>query len=464
MSTEEKLASFVISSKYEDLPQNVIDITKKDIIDTLGTTLAGSGAPGCKEVVDLTTELGGRADATVLVYGGKVPAPEAAFANGTMAHALDYDDTHDQAVLHVGVSVIPAALAVAEYLGEVNGKDFVTAVALGSEIVCRLGMATKRWGGWILTPLYGYFGAATAAAKLLGLTEDGMLNAWGITYAQASGNGECVASGSWMKRVQAGLAARGGTFSALLAKKGVTGARESLEGRAGLFNVYQGGEYDRNALTRDLGSRFDFADLSFKPYPCCRWNHTAIDAALELVQKYNINSDEIESATVGVGKEAFGLCQPVEVKYAPRTIVDAQFSIPYNVGTAFAKRGVTIQDFTEKAIKEPRTLGVIAKLTCNIDPEVANRPNREISPTRVSVRMKNGQEFSSRVDFPKGHPKNPMIALEFIEKFRKCAGFAVKPLSARAVDRALDMATNIEKVSDVGLIAKALGGSRITRR
>jgi len=210
MSSEGNMVQFVVSSKYEDFPQYALEATKKDIIDTLGVALAGSGAPGCRELVDLLSELGGRGRCNILVYGSRVSPTTAALINSTMAHALDFDDTHDLAVLHAGVIVVPTAFAIAQYLGGINGRDFITAIILGIDIICRMGLATKQRAGWMFTPLYGYFGAATSASKLLGLNEDETLNAWGIAYAQASGNNECIHSGSLTKRIQAGFAARGG--------------------------------------------------------------------------------------------------------------------------------------------------------------------------------------------------------------------------------------------------------------
>lgn len=232
MDIESRLANFVVETKYEDLGKEVVDATKRDILDTIGVALCGSSAMGVRPVVDFVSEMGGKESATVFAYWHRVPPSSAALANSTMGHALDYDDCHDGAIHHTGVVVVPAAFAIAEYIGKVTGKEIITAIALGIDIHCRLGLATKHSVGlsigWMLTPLYGYFGAATAASKLLRLDEEGVLNSWGIAYSQAAGNTEMIVDGGLTKRLQAGLAASGGITSALLARGGITGARHSF--------------------------------------------------------------------------------------------------------------------------------------------------------------------------------------------------------------------------------------------
>jgi len=281
------LSRNAVNAKFEDLSSDAVEVTKKDIFDTLGTTIAGSTSAGGKEVVEMGREWGGEPESTIVSFGGKLPSYMAAFINGTMSHALDFDDTHDNAVLHVGPAVVSTSFAVAERMGKVSGKDFMIAVALGIDVMSRMGLATKRpihEGGFMNTPVYGYFGAAVAAGKLLGLNEDQMINAFGIAYAQAAGNVQVNVDDehALTKRLSVGFSAKGGLLSALLAQKGLTGARYSLEGRFGLYNLYQRGEYDRDMLHRGLGKQYEVTNLSFNPYACCRQIHAHIEAALQL--------------------------------------------------------------------------------------------------------------------------------------------------------------------------------------
>ena len=462
MDTEFSLAKFVTSTGYEQLSPRVVNATKIDIMDTIGAALAGSVAPGCRQVVELVSEWGGKPEATILVFGTRLPSPLAALANGTMAHALDFDDTHDKAVLHTGVTVVPAALAMAERIGGISGKQFIAAVTMGIEIISRLGLATKMppSKGWHLTAVYGYFGAATAAGKLVGLGVEEMLNAWGIAYAQAAGNLECVRSGALTKRLQAGQAAQGGLLSALLAQRGITGARDCFEGEAGIFSLYQRGEYEPALLTSGLGQRFEVTNLSFKPYPCCRWTHSPIDAALKLVVEHRLEPNHIKEVMVGVSKNGFPLAEPVGVKRHPRNAVDAQFSIHYTVAVALVKKAVTIEDFSSSAVQDPSILQLTPRVTVEIDNQIdMMSSDREIAGARVSVTTWTGEVYSAVVERAKGDQSNPMSTEEFVRKFKYCSKHVAKPLSNSRIELAIEALTHLEEKSDVAEIAEILSVS-----
>jgi len=245
-------------------------------------------------------------------------APDAAFLNAYMAHALDFDDNHDRAYLHIGAPAVPSAFAIAERLGGVSGKQLITAVAIGIDLASRMSLATKTpiWtSGWIFTSMYGYFGSMAAAGKLLGLNEDDLINAFGIAYCQMGGNLQVIADDekAMSKRLQVGFASKDGIMAALLAKIGLTGVQRSLEGRFGLYNLYHKGEYDRDALTNGLGKEFAYIDLSFKPYPCARPLHFFIDAAIQLKRDYNILPDDIEEIIPVVNRIPYPFTHPLDV-------------------------------------------------------------------------------------------------------------------------------------------------------
>ncbi len=447
--------------KYEDIPSSAIRAAKREILDTFGTALAGNLAPGCPEVVSLVEEWGGAEESTILGYGRKVPPPGAALANGTMAHAWDFDDTHDRAVLHAGVTVIPAALAVTEKKRKVSGKDFITAVILGIDVVCRMGLATKygpSTTGWMLTPPYGYFGAAAGAGRILGLDREKMHNALGIAYAQAAGNGQCVTDGALTKRIQAGFAAQGGTLAALMAQKGITGAKEIIQGKRGLYKVYQRGDLILEGLIKGLGKNFAVEDLSFKPYPCCRFLHTSIDAARRIFQEHSPSPADIQEITISVNQQGFGTgCDPMSVKANPRTIVDAQFSIPYTSAVALVKGGVTLDDFSEASIKNPEVVAVANKVRPRVDAEMEKAYSREITPSRVEVKTKEGRTYSWQADIPKGHPKNPMDDQELAAKFRDCARHARRPLAEKDLERLIQSIFELEGLQDISELVQITG-------
>jgi 2-methylcitrate dehydratase PrpD len=261
-------AKMVPTLRYEDIPSEAVEAVKMDILDTLSTTLAGSTAEGTRELIDQVRFWGGREESSILIHGGKVPSPEAALVNGQMAHARDYDDIYHIARIHVGAVNVPTGLAMAEKVGHISGKELITAISMGIDIELRLAQSAKLWTQFHPTCTFGYFGACATAGRLLGLNEGQMLNAFGIAYSQASGNKQCMHDGSLTKRLQPGLAARGGILAVHLAQRGYTGTTNNLEGEAGLFALYHAGRYDPEPLTKDLGKYFDVVRLGYKPYPC----------------------------------------------------------------------------------------------------------------------------------------------------------------------------------------------------
>ena len=461
MTAEEALARNIVNTNFEDIPAEAIRVSKKDILDTLGVAIVGSTTLGADRVVQLMKEWGGKEEATIVVYGDMVPAAHAALVNGTMTNGIDYNDWHDEALVHAGMSVVPASFAISEQKGRVTGKELITAVTLGLDLICRMGLATiMGMRGWSLSSVYGFLGAAAAASKILGLDEDGTLNALGLAYSQAAGNTQGERDGAMVVRLQAGSAARGGIIAALLAEKGYTGAMNSLEGAAGLYNVYHRGEYDATLLTDKLGEVFEGVNLSFKPWPCCRGNHAYIEAALTMTQEHDIHPEDVAEVTVFVpeslssgGTGPHILCYPLEIRRNPRNSVDAEWSIPYTVATAITKRKVSLDDFTDEAIKDPVVLQITQKITPMLDQTLQRRG---MHPGVVEIKTKNNQVFSKRVEFAYGAPENPMTLEVVADKFRDCALHAAKPLPKGNIERAIQMLSNLEEVDNVNEIIRLL--------
>jgi len=444
MDSVKKLVDHVTGTQFSDLPEAVVDNAKRFILDSLGVAIAGSSAPGCKEVVDLVKELGGKPEATILIYGGKVPSPSAAMANSMMMHALDFDDTLDESALHAHVSVLPAALATAESVGKVSGKDLITAVTLGVDLVCRLGLATRRPLSWIRSATCGFFGAAAAAGKVMGLDGDQMSNALGVAYSQVAGNAQCLIDGGLVKRMQPAFAARAGILSAFLAQGGITGARHFLEGQYGFFNLYEGGNYGREKLLEDLGNRFEGMKLSIKPYPSCRMTHAAIDAALAIREEHGIEPSDIEEIIVHASKMVYDMVgSPFAIRENPQ--VDAQFSIPYTVAAALIRGDVFLKDFEESPIRDPRALACAEKVRVEVDPELAER---DIMTAHLVLKTKD-RVYSKRIDRVKGNPLNPMSLDDCIEKFRKCVLSYQRPMPGEKVEEILDCLVNLEGLKDI---------------
>jgi 2-methylcitrate dehydratase PrpD len=447
---------------FENLPAAAVKITKDQVLDFFAVALGGSGESGVGEMRDLVLEWGGAPQSTIVLFGDKVPAPNAGQVNATMAHALDFDDVHEDAIMHPGVVTIPAALAMSEYVGGVSGREFITAVAVGTDFICRLGLATRpgesiHQYGWHLTTLFGYMTAAAVAGRLLGMDETGISDAIGIGYHQSSGNGQCVRDGALTKRMGPGMAVRGGIASALMAKRGITGARNCLEGAAGMYKVYHGGSYSREKLVDGLGTRFEGVNVSIKPYPCCRGVHPSIDAALTLARDYDIRPDDVQSIVIYCGEATYGLLgTPLEVKARPRNFVDAQFSLAWGVATAIARRRASLQDFTPEAISSPDILAVSAKISVRNDPAL-DRGDQGMEPARVEITMTDGAVYTEQVDFPTGTPARPLSFADIERKLDDCLVHAGRPISAAAARRLVERVDRLEQLEDVRVLLDLKG-------
>jgi 2-methylcitrate dehydratase PrpD len=442
-------AKSLANIRYEDLPAEVVEATKKQVLDLLGVALGGFSQPGPKELREIIYGWGGKKESSIIGCKQKVPAPNAAHVNATMAHALDYDDVHETAIMHPGVAITPTCMAIAEKRGSLSGKEFITAIALGADMMCRLALATTPGTrplntGWHLTTLFGFLGAAGVAARMLGLREDEIVNALGIAYHQCCGNGQCVIDGALTKRMGPGFSVKGGITAALLAEKGITGAKNCLEGEWGLYKLYHRGNYDAKALTKDLGKYFEGINVAIKPYPCCRGVHPAIDAALSLVNENRIKAEDVQKIVLSVSEGHYHLlCEPEDAKLKPRTPVDAQFSIPWGVAAAIVRKQVSLDDFTEAAIRRQEILEVTHKMSVKVDTSL-NRPDK-IEPTRVNLTTKQGVVYTKEVEEPLGSLERPMSFDDCARKFRDCA----KNLGDKKNDKVIELIKDLEKVADI---------------
>src|SRR3984957_16134721 len=297
------LAEHVCGSEFGDLPTATRVATRNDVLDTFGCLLGGSGAPGIAGLARVIGGWGGAPQSQVMLWQLRLPAPQAAMINASMAHALDFDDTLDHGgSIHPGASVLAASLAVSDLLGGVPGKDLLLAIALGLDVSCRVALASTLDRGWHRTAAMGVFGAAAACGKLLGLNVEQMVNALGIAFSQSAGNRQCIVDGALTKRLQAGQAASSGVFAALLAREGFTGAHDIFLGRFGFFQLYQPNGYDSAKLTEGLGQAFRGDELSFKPYACGRPQHAMLDAAIAAREQLGLGTtiDFAEIAEVSV--------------------------------------------------------------------------------------------------------------------------------------------------------------------
>jgi len=437
------LAQHVCRTNFADLPASAVAAARRDILDTFGCMLGGSGSPGIDELFAVFARWGGLPESRVLLRATRLPAPQAAFLNASMGHALDFDDTLDTGgSIHPGVSVLGAVLAMCDSLEGVSGRDVLLAAALGLDVSCRIALASTLDRGWHRTAAIGVFGAAAAAGKLLRLAPDEMLAALGIAYSHAAGNRQCILDGALTKRMQAGQAASAGVFSAVLAKTGFTGARNIFNGRFGFFELYQPNGYDAAVLLCDLGAAFRGEELSYKPYPCGRPLHAAIDAALAARTRLRIErSDDIAAVTIEADpaghEDQFGRGP---AKRRPTQVVEAQFAQPFLIATALVHGSI--------GIAEVDGLGDDAVLALSDRIGGVAREGRPKGWVRIIVQRPDGRSVSVEASDPIGSPQKPLTITQFEAKFRDCARNARHPLPDAKVDAALAAIGRLEALPD----------------
>jgi len=434
--------------RCEELPAPVRAASKRYLVNTLAAMLGGSNAPGAIEVVRQVRHWGGRPESTVAVHGFKAPAPLAAFANGVMAHALDYDDTQLGTGFHPNVSLVPALLAVAE-TRPVAGPAFLAAHVAALEIACRLTLAAtnRQKHPWLTTTLFGVFGAAIGASLMLGAGEAALRQAFGIVYSSAGGNRQGLLDGTLIQRVQPGLCAQAGVQAAQLAAQGVTGAQDVLEGRYGLYPSYYGKDYDLEELTRGLGRDYRMLDLALKPYPCCSYSQEPIEAALGLAAERGFDAANVEEAVVSVASQhAAGL---VDHPYGPRSCaqVDGQFSMQYVIAAALTRKRLGLADFQEAALRDPEVAGYSRRVRVAVDPG---------RPGNVELKLKDGKRVSKQVALARGFPQRPFGAGDLAAKLAECGALAAVPRTSRQLAALGETIATLDRAARAGSLAECL--------
>jgi 2-methylcitrate dehydratase PrpD len=444
MDITERVVKNVIQTHYDDLPEAAIKVTKLAILDTIGCIIAGSTAPGCLSIREQVLEWGGKQESTVAMYGDRVPCPNAAFVNSTMARALDFDTTWARGI-HMSAASIPTALAVAEMRQGVSGKDLLTAIVAGEDLAIRIHLATSGYDGFEPTGVCGILGLAAIAGKILGLDEREMLDALAIAFNRAAGSYQPNVDGALMVRVQEGLASRSGIESALLAKRGISGGEDTLEGIYGFFHLYSNDTYDMNMLTANLGKEFLGAvETMFKKYPACGGTGSAIDATLQLVAETNVRPEDVHEITVDSG-QFFHSFLGNSFKPGTNPQGAAQFSYQYTVANALVRRRFSVEDITPEMIDDPEVLRIAEKVHPRVNDDFA----KESGTTIVRILTKGGVEYSKRVDYRKGSKQDPLSREEIVEKFLYCADPAKARLPVGAPREIIRIIDELERVNDL---------------
>lgn len=439
-----ELCATLASWRYEQLPGPVVKTAKALMLDALGVIGGAARAPGIPELNARLARWEQSGAATGLIGKRAYSPPTAALANGAAAHALDFDDQHDPARVHTSCVVLPALLAAAEAQGQVSGREFLLAMAIGAEVHARLGLAcyNSLGKGWHPTMIFGTLAASLAAGRLLALDSAGLANALGMAFHQAGGSAQSMRDGVLSKRLGAGFAARNAVTGAFLAADGLTGTRRTLEGNAGLFSLYERDEVKPELLFDGLGSDWRTPEYSFKPYPCCRCNHTPIGLGVGL-HAQGVRAQDIAGIEIRMGNVNW---LTVGEPYDParESVVHAQFNAAYGFARALADGKVNLESYLPDAIADPRIVALTRVTQVVSDPAI---DPTAIEPARVTVRLKSGGTLEASSDTIKGSPGEPLTEDELRGKFRACLAFGLGATSAET-DRLAQVVANLEEADD----------------
>jgi 2-methylcitrate dehydratase PrpD len=439
LSAARRLARFVVDLGPA-VPDGVVQRAGLLALDTLGCALAASTYDFGRAARATAERLGGPSESTLIGSRVRVAAANAALANATLAHGLDFDDTREDAIVHTGSVVVTTGLAVGEAVGA-SGRAALEAIIAGVEVMCRVGLAVPgkfHARHYHPTALAGTFGAAAAAGKLHALTEDELVHAFGICGSQASGIIEYLADGSWTKRLHAGWAAHAGVVATVLARAGFTGPETVLEGEHGFYRAFAGGvdEGRLDELLGTAGSVWELEQLTFKPYPCGSIAQPYMDCARRIRDVHGVRpADIVEIRCRTAAGPVPRLWEPLAAKHVPHNGYAAKFSLPYLLAVILARGRASLAEFEDDVVRDPEILALASRVSYELDATI-DYPRQFVG--HVRVRLRDGRVVDERQDHPRGGPDSPMTRDEIESKFRGNASLVMSTELASRVVRSVD--------------------------
>jgi 2-methylcitrate dehydratase PrpD len=448
MRATSHLAEFITKSRWEDCPPEAVEAAHRAILDCLGVMLAGSVEPAARIVAEVARAEGGSPLATVVGTPLRTGAVWAALANGTAAHALDFDDTNFAMLGHPSAPVLSAALAAGE-LALADGRALVHAFLVGFEVETSMAAVVNPphyEKGFHATGTLGTMGAAAAASRLLGLDAGQTRAALALGASQASGLKENF--GTMTKPFHAGHAARSGVLSALLARDGFTASEQAIEGPQGYFAVLGAGKREEQALDA-LGAPWKILEsgVAVKPYPSCACTHSIIDSALELRRTHGITPEQVAEVTVGVNAAV----PRILIHSRPRSGLEAKFSGEFSAAAALCEGHVGLATFRDDKVEVPAIADLMKRVRLVVDPAIPGDMERQMW-TRVTVRFRDGHEVSLGPRPVPGHPGLPLSMDQLREKFMDCARIVLpedRADSVRQMVEALDACPDLRSLTAI---------------
>jgi 2-methylcitrate dehydratase PrpD len=456
-----ELARFIVNTRYRDIPAAGVGYMKQVVLDQLGVIIGGSRYAEAAVALDLVKGWGGRRESAIILFGGRAPAPNAAFTMGTMAGALDFGDTHPEAA-HIIQIVLPALLGALGLKSRVTGEEFVTALVVGAEVGARLGDATFAATSAASNPtaseLYikrapdpmNYIAAAAAIARLLGLNEEQTYQALSIQQSAFRGATMAMCGNSTLAFLR-GFAAWHAVNAVLLAQRGMTGPPNAFGGPTGFLAETYPWKNDVSLLTDGLGEKWSWAATRIKPFPGCYGTMCPDTAMYTIRRKAAFDPRKIAKIEVSQSESIYEFVSKLESSVNPRNEAEAQFSLPYTVCTIAIDGNITLDAFTPAAVARADVRALMTRVTAKVDESLP------LASAMVRVALDDGTVYTERADYPRGDPvHNPMTWNEVVEKFRSCVGIAARPVPPENIERAVRMVQNLEKYKNVGRLVELL--------
>ena len=442
----------VVNTRYEDLSQGAVDATKTFILDAFGVAIAGTLAPGVSETLGLLSDWGGKAESTVLVSGQRLPAPSSAMMNSFLMHNQEFDPVHDLAVVHAFTTVLPVALAVAEAQGGVTGKELLTAVALGVDVACWIGISSRSPIAHFRPGTLGAFGAVAAAGKISGMDQATLTHAMGIVYSQISGTLQPHTEGVQVNSMQTGFNARGAVTAISLAARGIQGPAEVLEGRYGYFPLFEG-EYDVEEILANLGRVWQVERIGHKPFPSGRLTHGAAEAVLILKEHHGFTAEDVREIEVLVPPLVYRLVGRPLGSGTP-SLQYAKLCIPFVAAVALLRDTVFIHDFGEDGLRDPAIHELASRISVVEDLTITDQ--NIMVPQTLRIRLKHGTDHQLTLDQLLGHPDRPLSRDQHLAKFHACWAAGASHLPEGNRDKLAELVDGLEDGPSVEEIIRLL--------
>lgn len=453
MQHEKLLADFTLSVKYNDIPPDTMTIVKKVLLTVCGTAVGGAHTDGIAELDGFWGELAGKPEATVLFYGTKAPAHVAALVNAAMARALDYCDSINPGP-HFGASLLGVGLALTELAGTVNGQEFLTAWAVGQEVGSRFNLPEAAYGGMDPTGIAGAFAATAMACRLLKLTPDQTLNAYGMALNNASGSFQSHIDGTLSVRLNQGLLAHDAILAARFAQIGITGPLNFLSGVYGYCNLQGRGLIEPDYITAGLGQTWKLKKTVFKKFPSCFMTSAPTEAALQLMVETGLKPADIAAVELKIQPFGYNLVGgPFKVGKNPK--VNAQFNVTYCLASAMLRGKSCLAYFEPEYIKAPEIDAFAKKITIISDDEIYKRGHSAIE---LKFTAHNGATYIKQLDNAPGTPYNPLNADDHLRHFDDCLVFGNMLKVTKNKDLIIATVNHLEKENNALCLCKLLNG------